>query len=136
LEKSLKKVGVWIIRDKKRILDKVRDMIDGSKESLHLLIPYIPEEFIGEIPPLYELLLKKRDEGIEVKVILGRKVNIKRKLDIKFYDERTGWMIIKDGEEIFYASPFIEGGEIGLWTNEHELVRMGMLMFQHMWRSI
>jgi len=40
--KAVKKVGVWIIRDRKKILEKVEEMIKTAKKTLYLMVPYIP----------------------------------------------------------------------------------------------
>ena len=134
--KTVKKVGVWITRDKEKILEKVEDMIKTAKKSLYLMIPYIPKEIITDVKKLEKLVLERSDT-IEVRVILGEKYpNVDERLKIKFCKEKTGWAVIKDEEEAFYASPCIEGEEIGLWTDEKELVKINVVMFKYLWQSL
>ena len=134
--KAVKKVGVWVIRDREKILDKVEEMIKTAKKTLYLMVPYTPEDFLSDAKRLRELVLEK-NKKIEVKIIMGEKdPEMQKKLKIKVCKEKTGWTIIKDEEEVFYASPFIEGEEIGLWTDEKELVKIAIVMFKYLWQSL
>ena len=55
--KHAKKVGVWIIRDEKKIIEKVNEMIKNAKKSLYLMVPYIPEKILSKNKKTYKLLL-------------------------------------------------------------------------------
>ncbi len=133
-----KKVGVWIIRGKDRILEKVLEMLSTARSSLNLLVPFIPAELNAELSRIGEVIERKAAQGVRVRVVAGEELGRVEVAgaEVRVCGEKTGWVVIKDGEEVFYASPYAEeAGGVGIWSDEPELVRMASVMFRYLWEG-
>ncbi len=133
-----KKVGVWIIRGKEKILEKVLEMLSSARVSLSLLVPFIPADLAGELSGMRRIIEGRAALGVEVRVVAGEelgRVEIPG-VEVRVCRERIGWVVIKDDEEVFYASPYgDETGGVGIWSDEPELVRIASVMFKYLWEG-
>jgi len=133
-----KKVGVWIIRGKERILEKVLEMLSTARSSLNLLVPFIPADLTEELSRIGEVIERKAAQGVVVRVVAGEELGRVEVAgaEVRVCGEKMGWVVIKDEEEVFYASPYTEEAEgVGIWSDEPELVRIASVMFRYLWKG-
>jgi sugar-specific transcriptional regulator TrmB len=138
LSEDSKKVGVWIIRGKEKILEKVMEMINSAEVSLSLLVPFIPADCFDELSSIGKIIESKAAHGVEVRVVAGEELG-KIKIPgvkVRVCREKIGWVAIKDEEEVFYASPYAEEAKgVGMWSDEPELVKIASVMFKYLWEG-
>ncbi len=137
---DIRKVGVWTIRGIRAIHSKVIEMIGSSRESLDIVVPFLPEGFEEEIREGINTIRKKLEEGVKLRLIAGQ--NIVERLgapekgcEVRVSGERMGWVIIADLKEVLYGVFSPPGNEVGIWSNEPEMVRISGIMFNYLWEG-
>lgn len=135
---DIRKVGVWTIRGVKSIHSKVLEIISSCRERLDIVVPFLPEGLEDEISEIVEIIREKVKAGVRLRVVAGEKIveRLDPKLcEVRVSGERMGWVILADSREVLYAVPSSPGDEVGIWSNEPEMVRISGIMFNYLWEG-
>lgn len=135
---EMSKAGVWTLRGAKPIHSKVIEVLTSCRGELDVVVPYFPRGYEREIEEAAELIKAKVEEGLKLRVIAGREAIAKVEPtpgEVRLSREQMGWLIISDSCEVVYAVLSPRGNEVGIWSNEPEMVRISRIMFNYLWEG-
>ncbi len=141
---DIKKVGLWTLRGTKSIHYKVLEIISSCGEELDTFIPFLHEgpDSLDYIEEEARIIKEKLMAGVKLRLIVGREIiemfekfEVQGVCEVRVSEEHVGWIIISDSKEVLYGVPSPSGSEVGIWSDEPEMVRISGIMFNYLWEG-
>ncbi len=135
------KSDIWVISGVLNILERIKDIIERSKEELLIALPPIAEELAKPLQPLLRTLYEK---GVKIYVLASENTSkdiikaLSRVSEVRLKDSMFGGGVISDSREVILllASDNNNPNDtLAIWAEHIGLSRFAKEYFQYLWQD-
>ncbi len=135
------KSDIWVISGAFNILERVKDIIERSREELLIALPRITEELAKPLRPLLRALYEK---GVKIYVLAAENTSndtikaLSRVSEVRLKDSMFGGGVISDSREVIILLPGESNNPsetLAIWAEHIGLARFAKEYFQYLWRD-
>jgi sugar-specific transcriptional regulator TrmB len=131
------KPDIWILRGKKSVLMKLKEMLSEARIRVMIAIPSFADEIVEDAIPLVGEL---RWDDVDVQVMVTKELKsqvygLMSGVEVRGRDSMFGGGVIVDGKEALLLLGEEEKTSLVVWSNHTGLVKFAEDYFKYLWNS-
>lgn len=134
---------VTLINGTQKLLAKIYETLDNSKDKVLVTLPFITEELINLFEPVMQMLLKR---GVDLRVLISKNSlplpaldRLSNTIKVRVRDSLFGGGIISDSREVLIVLGEYIGKDVqptfGIWSEHVGLSKVAEEYFEFLWSS-